>query len=51
MSSEDQKNCQVIGDATKKKGVKVIWMQLAVYNEGALAKEENTFSMYSSIDL
>ncbi|MGB7636945.1 MAG: CoA-binding protein [Nitrososphaeraceae archaeon] len=29
---------KVIGDATKKKGIKVIWMQLAVYNEGAVKK-------------
>ncbi|MGA8913211.1 MAG: CoA-binding protein [Nitrososphaeraceae archaeon] len=29
---------KVFGDATKKKGIKVIWMQLAVYNEGAVKK-------------
>jgi predicted CoA-binding protein len=28
----------VIGDAIKKKGIKVIWMQLGVYNEEAVKK-------------
>ena len=36
---------KVIGDAIKKKGIKVNWMQLAVYNEEQWRKQENTVSM------
>jgi hypothetical protein len=48
---EIRRIAKVIGDAIKKKGIKVIWMQLAVYNEGALKKaREYGFDVVSTID-
>jgi len=48
---EIRRIAKVIGDAIKKKGIKVIWMQLAIYNEGALKKaREYGFDVVSTID-
>ena len=41
----------VVQDAILKNGIKVIWMQLAVYNEGAMKKaREYGFDVVSTID-